>query len=267
VLGLYLESLACRSSAAETAEEALEALLAAAASGAGVELCLVDEGPGLGDALERAIRTERGLEKVMVVRISHASARDESQPGVQLTPTLLRPIKLRQLEACLAQVLERSARIEGLALPARVAASPAPDRPAVTKGAKVLLVEDNRVNQKLALSLLTRAGYTVEVADSGVAAVSALRRRRFDAVLMDLQMPQMDGMEATRIIRDPTSRMLQPDVPIIALTAHALQGDRERCLEVGMDDYVTKPLQPEQLFAALERAIVAGRRPQVARAS
>jgi CheY-like chemotaxis protein len=115
-----------------------------------------------------------------------------------------------------------------------------------------LLAEDNPVNQKLALRLLHKRGYTVVTADNGVEAVAAFERQCFDLVLMDIQMPEMGGFEATAEIR-ARERRSGGRIPIIAFTAHALAGDRERCLEAGMDDYVTKPIQPALLFAAIER--------------
>jgi len=116
---------------------------------------------------------------------------------------------------------------------------------------RVLLAEDNAVNQKLAVRLLEKRGHSAAVVSDGQAALEALERETFDAVLMDVQMPGVDGFEATRRIRAReagTGRRL----PIIAMTAHAMKGDRERCLAVGMDGYVTKPIQVEQLFQVLE---------------
>jgi CheY-like chemotaxis protein len=121
---------------------------------------------------------------------------------------------------------------------------------------RVLLAEDNPVNQKLAVRLLENQGHTVVVAENGAQALAALEGDPFDLVLMDLQMPEMDGFEATAFIRrkeQGTGRHL----PIIAMTAHALKGDRERCLAAGMDDYVSKPIQPETLFEAIARVSAA----------
>ncbi len=114
---------------------------------------------------------------------------------------------------------------------------------------KILLVEDNPANQKVATLMLRRLGLTVEVAADGAEAVAAFRRSSFDAILMDCQMPQMDGLEATRQIREIENHNRR--TPIIALTANVLNGQRERCLQVGMDDYVSKPINPEALTEAL----------------
>jgi CheY-like chemotaxis protein len=113
-------------------------------------------------------------------------------------------------------------------------------------------VEDSLINQKLAIALLEKWGHRVTVANDGREAVDLSGQQSFDVVLMDVQMPEMDGLDATRAIRqrELTSKS---HVPILAMTAHAMKGDRERCLEAGMDDYLMKPIRAEQLFHALER--------------
>jgi CheY-like chemotaxis protein/HPt (histidine-containing phosphotransfer) domain-containing protein len=115
-----------------------------------------------------------------------------------------------------------------------------------------LLAEDNSINQKLAVVLLQKAGYSVDVVDTGAQALEKVQINEYNAVLMDVQMPEMDGFEATHLIRK-LEKNTGRHIPIIAMTAHAMQGDRERCLEAGMDDYVTKPLEPKVLFSALDR--------------
>ncbi len=116
---------------------------------------------------------------------------------------------------------------------------------------RVLLTEDNVVNQKLAVRLLEKRGHSVIVANNGKEALEALHRNEFDVVLMDVQMPEMDGFEATAAIRAEEQKSGR-HIPIVAMTAHAMKGDRERCLEVGMDEYISKPLQPGDLFEAVE---------------
>jgi len=116
---------------------------------------------------------------------------------------------------------------------------------------KVLLAEDNAVNQKLAIRLLQRMGVTADVVGDGRAAIDAVADGDYDVVLMDVQMPEVDGLEATRQIR---SRWPDRPLRIVGLTANAMAGDREACLAAGMNDYVSKPIRPEELQAALERA-------------
>jgi len=131
---------------------------------------------------------------------------------------------------------------------------PAVQRPALEgrKGLKILVAEDNAVNRTLAIRLLEKHGHTIVVAENGREALEVLEREKVDAVLMDLQMPVMDGFEAVRIVRE-REKTTGGHLPIIALTAYAMKGDRERCLEAGADDYVTKPIRPPDLFAALDR--------------
>jgi signal transduction histidine kinase/ActR/RegA family two-component response regulator len=124
---------------------------------------------------------------------------------------------------------------------------------AFTQGQAILLVEDNLINQKLAITLLTRRGYQVALAEDGQKAVEAISSQSFAAVLMDMQMPVMGGIDATRKIRAIENERHSARIPIIAMTANAMQGDRERCLEAGMDDYITKPLKVDQLFERLSR--------------
>jgi PAS domain S-box-containing protein len=122
-------------------------------------------------------------------------------------------------------------------------------------GARVLLVEDNRINQKVATEILSQSGVHVEIANNGIEAVEAVKNQPYHAILMDVQMPEMDGFEATRRIRqDP--RFI--DIPIIAMTANAMKGDREKCLEAGMNDYISKPIHIEELFSVLKKWIEPG---------
>ena len=119
---------------------------------------------------------------------------------------------------------------------------------------RVLLTEDNPVNQMLAVRLLEKRGHTVVVAETGKAALETLEKQQFDIVLMDVQMPEMDGFAATAAIRDREQKT-ETHIPIIAMTAHAMAGDKERCITAGMDGYISKPLHPRELFAAIEDSL------------
>jgi signal transduction histidine kinase/CheY-like chemotaxis protein/HPt (histidine-containing phosphotransfer) domain-containing protein len=119
----------------------------------------------------------------------------------------------------------------------------------------ILLAEDNMTNQMVALTLLRQAGFTANAVANGLEVIEALRVVPYDLVLMDVQMPEMDGLEATRQIRNPATRLSNPQVPIIAMTAHAMKSDRDRCLEAGMNDYIAKPVRPRELMAAIERQL------------
>ena len=156
---------------------------------------------------------------------------------------LIKPVKPSELRQVIGTVLAA----------ARPASAPRRS-PLVTvqppRPLRILLAEDSLLNQKLAVGLLTKWGHAVTVANNGQEAVVAVTRQVFDLVLMDIQMPEMNGFEATEAIRGQ-ERERGGRVPIVALTAHALKGDRERCLEAGMDGYVSKPIRQEELYQAI----------------
>lgn len=114
------------------------------------------------------------------------------------------------------------------------------------KGIRVLVVEDNGINQLLIVKVLQKREFEIDVADNGVIALNMLKDKDYDIILMDLQMPEMDGYEVTRIIRNLENN--KKGVPIVAMTAHTIKGERERCIEIGMDDYVPKPFNVDELF-------------------
>ena len=158
---------------------------------------------------------------------------------------LLKPIKQSEL-------LEAVKLALGIALPSKDALlALARERPRRVGPLRILVAEDSPVNQKLATALLETQGHRVTVANNGKEALAALESERFDLVLMDVQMPEMDGLEATAAIRDQEKRT-GVHIPIIAMTAHALKGDRERCLEAGMDEYIAKPIHAQELFDLIE---------------
>ncbi len=135
------------------------------------------------------------------------------------------------------------------------------ERPDDIESLRILLAEDGLVNQKVAVNLLEQRGHRVTVASNGQKALAALERECFDVVLMDVQMPTMDGFEATALIRQ-REKISGAHMPIIAMTAHAMKGDRERCLEAGMDGYIPKPIRAKELYEAIEKTTASLRRPQ-----
>jgi CheY-like chemotaxis protein len=121
-------------------------------------------------------------------------------------------------------------------------------KPEIWEGARVLLVEDNHVNQLLAQTMLQKGNILVELASNGREAINAIKQESFDLVLMDVQMPVMDGYEATRLIREELKLL---DLPVIAMTANALESDRQRCLKIGMNDFLSKPISRENLYQTI----------------
>ena len=117
----------------------------------------------------------------------------------------------------------------------------------------ILLAEDNLINQRVAMALLKKAGINIDVAQDGNEALIATRNKKYDLVLMDVQMPKMDGLEATLAIRRELSAK---DLPIVAMTANAMKGDKEKCLAVGMNDYLSKPIKPKELYSTLETWLI-----------
>jgi len=116
---------------------------------------------------------------------------------------------------------------------------------------RILIVEDNSINQKVALKILNTFGYQADAVSSGREALELLHREPYDLVLMDVSMPEMDGLEATRLIRNQQHDVINPNVPIIAMTAHAYKEDRNMCLEAGMDGYLSKPINPDKLIETI----------------
>ena len=202
-----------------------------------------------GIALAERLRQRRsGDELRLVLLTSVGLAADDAR--ADFAAALTKPVKQSQLFDTLLRVVADQ--------PAPASSPPAAYDAGLAARAplQILLAEDNPVNQKLTLLMLGKFGYRADVAGNGREAVAALVRQRYDAVLMDVHMPVMDGYEATRAIRRGDA-----DPWIVAMTANALEGDREACLAAGMDDYISKPIRPEALAAALSRAAVRARAP------
>jgi CheY-like chemotaxis protein len=196
------------------------------------------------DGLEvaRSIRADPAVADVPLVLLTSAGAMPEGPAASVVDLVLTKPVRARELQ----DALGRERRV-----PAR-AAPPQRSVP-VPQGVRVLLVEDNVVNQEVALAFLEGLGCRTTVAADGGEAVTRAAAGAFDLILMDCMMPGMDGFEATRAIREGEAAGGAPRVPIVALTASAMEGERERCLAAGMDDYLAKPLGQERLEAMLAR--------------
>jgi CheY-like chemotaxis protein/HPt (histidine-containing phosphotransfer) domain-containing protein len=204
-----------------------------------------------GTDLAKAIKADETLEHTRLVLMTSLGQRGDARrmEEIGFAAYLVKPARQSDLFNSLSTVLARS--------PVSHAAQRIVTRHAVRemrRGAvRILLAEDNITNQQVALGILKKLGLRADAVADGTEAIRSLETIPYDLVLMDVQMPEVDGFEATRRIRDPRSAVLHHGIPIIAMTAHAMQGDRERCLEAGMDDYVTKPISPEALAEALDR--------------
>ncbi|WP_373507427.1 response regulator [Thiocapsa sp.] len=237
----------------------LQRIDAARLEGDPFRIAILDEKMTDGERnLAEAIRSDAQRDETRLVLMS-VPGRVDSRPAVPGTthpPRLAKPIRHPDLLECLARVLAGPAR-DG----SERADTSAPDRAAVRGSLPdparlqglVLVAEDSPVNQAVALGMLKRLGLRADAVGNGLEAIEALGRIPYDLVLMDLQMPVMDGLEATRRIRDASSPVLDRRIPVIAMTANAMQGDREICLQAGMDDYVAKPVKSETLTKTLAR--------------
>jgi len=234
---------------AESGPVALEALLQAARSGEPFPLVLIDvQMPGMdGYTLAERIRQHPEIAGATLLVLTSSSQTGESTRRQELgiNACLSKPIKQADLWKAIMQVL-------GMPLSADARMERLPERALQEmRRLRVLLAEDNLVNQKLAVRLLERRGHQVVVANNGREALDRLQRQPFDVVLMDVQMPEMDGFEATTAIRREEEKTGR-HIPIIAMTAYAMKGDRERCLAVGMDRYISKPVRAKELFESIE---------------
>ncbi|MBN2311749.1 MAG: response regulator [Candidatus Hydrogenedentes bacterium] len=262
-----LRAWGCHPELAAGGEEALGALRAAVDRGEPFSLVLLDwQMPGMdGEQLGRLVRQDETLHEVRLVLMAPMTQRAEAARFVKLgfSAYLTKPVNQSDLRDCLATALRGP-------MPPREGKPGGSTRRTIAENRKhdlrILLAEDNATNRLVALKTLEKAGYRVDAVANGLEAVKALETTPYDIVLMDVQMPVMDGYEATRSIRKAGSSVLNPGVPVIAMTAHAMKGDREKCIEAGMDDYVPKPVKRRQLLAAIERCAGEGR-PGPARAS
>ena len=253
ILKAQLAAWGVRSEESTDGASALKTLRSASDAGDPFAAAILDMGmPGMdGATLARAIKADKTLAHTSLVLMTSLGTRGDAKEmeDIGFSAYLVKPTRQSDLFDCLAAVLAGSAMAQ-------------PERPIITRHAiremrrgavRILLAEDNITNQQVAIGILKKLGLRADAVANGAEAVRSLELLPYDLVLMDVQMPEMDGLDATRHIRDQHSAVRNHHIPIIAMTAHALQGDKERCLEAGMDDYVTKPVSPAALTAALER--------------
>ncbi|GAB4335456.1 MAG: hypothetical protein Kow0037_15330 [Calditrichia bacterium] len=203
-----------------------------------------------GETLGKIIKNDERFKETILIMLTSVGERGDAarMREIGFAAYLTKPVKQMQLYNCLATAIGRKHTEEE---------KPAP---LITKhwleenqkrNIRILLAEDNLINQKVAVRILDKLGFRAEVVSNGREAVEAVEEKPYDLILMDVQMPEMDGFEATRRIRQ-SEKAANPDIPIIAMTAHAMKGYKEKCLEAGMNGYVSKPVDPEQLAKVIQ---------------
>jgi CheY-like chemotaxis protein len=273
LMAALLNYWGCSSEGAVDGESALQHLRKAAAENIPFRVALLDqEMPGMdGSELGRQIKADPLLQSTLMIMVTSLAQRGEAAlvEKIGFAGYLPKPVRQSQLYSCIALALDRGNGTEihgteihgtepsgigtlGTETPAAIITRHTVAE-VVNRGKRILLAEDNSINQKVAQHILGKLGFKADVVADGHEAVRALEMIAYDIVLMDCMMPEMDGFAATRVIRDPSSQVLNHKVPIIAMTANAMQGDRERCLEAGMNDYLAKPVKKDELAVILEK--------------
>ncbi|MFH1935616.1 MAG: response regulator [Pseudomonadota bacterium] len=265
ILQEMLESFKCNVTVAGSGENGLAELKKASDGGSPFDLVLMDyKMPGL-SGLETAglIKNDTGLSKIPIIMVTAYSQEEIRQQAknIGVDGFLNKPVTPSTMLETIMQIIAGTDKGDVV----HIKAAQGPDQLRNIKGARVLLAEDNEINQQVAREILEQAGLAVEIANNGKEAVEMAEKNQYDAILMDIQMPIMDGFAATRAIRDlqdPVSNTQHPvsGIPIIAMTAHAMVGDREKSIAGGMNDHVTKPINPAELFRVLLKWVKPGER-------
>jgi PAS domain S-box-containing protein len=237
---------------ASDGQEALRMIRRARAEGSPIALAIIDmhmPGPN-GLEVARIIAADSVLRGTRIILLTSLADRIATDPSVEVgIDAVMKPVRRSALYRAIVAALRPAA-----ASPQPINRSEGDRRDAaLAPPARILVAEDNLVNQRVVIGMLAKLGYQAEAVRNGVEAVRAIEHGSYDLVIMDCQMPELDGFEATRRIRGLSGP--RASVPIVALTANAMQGDRERCLDVGMNDYVTKPVDVKRLSAALQRCL------------
>jgi signal transduction histidine kinase/CheY-like chemotaxis protein len=254
ILRQHLESWGMQVTCAADGKAALDVLSAADAPN--FDVALVDDRmPGMsGVQVAQRVRASARFAAIRLVLLSTQGG-EASECGALFTAVLSKPFRRADLHRCVS----RAVMLPGAASPERSEASAEPER---QSGPRILLVEDNPVNREVAVGMLESLGCKARAAENGWLAIEAMNDFAYDAILMDCQMPVMDGLSATAEIRRRELSAGASRVPIIALTANAMEGDRERCLAAGMDDFLSKPFAQQQLAAVLKRCLSARALPE-----
>jgi len=255
LLHRYLEGAGCRPHSVATGRAAIQALRTAAKEDDPFRVALAD--PFLpdqnGERLPGALRDDAETHFVLLTSLTQrGDAKRVKESG--FAGYLSKPVKLQDLLDCLRRMVARGSDSEDAGEPPFITKhSLAEDR---RHAVRILVVEDNLTNQLIALEILKTLGYSAQAAGEGQEALRLLREQDYDLVLMDCQMPVQDGFEATRRLRDPDSPVRNHAIPVIAMTANAMEGDREQCLAAGMNDYLAKPIMPGALAEIIDRYVL-----------
>jgi len=243
----------CQSESAAGVEGAL-AQLGAASSRFDAVIADLEIPEGGAERLATRMRTDPNLDGIPILLLTPLSqtASADHWRDLGFADRVTKPLKQGELGSSLASILGCGPEP---ARPEATAAQQQSVRARAKAGLRLLLVEDNLTNQEVALGMLENLGYQADVAGDGRSALRALAQADYPLVLMDCQLPDLDGYEASRLIRQPDTDVRNHDIPIIAMTAHAMSGDREKCLAAGMNDYLAKPIDPRALEQALDRWI------------
>jgi two-component system, sensor histidine kinase and response regulator len=257
ILKGYLEAWGCSCDVADSGDKALSLMNAVAKVNALFDFAIIDmRMPEMdGAELGRRIKDNLLLKDIPMIMLTSQGLRGDASRMKEIgyAAYLTKPIRRSQLYDCLITVFSKTKQKEQDKGPSIITRHTISD---IRKSkVRILIVEDNMVNQKIALRIIEKFGFQADLAANGQEAISALERFKYDVVLMDVQMPVMDGLEASRRIRDNSSNVIDHNVPIVAMTAHAMKGDRERCIEAGMNDYTPKPIQPQELLKAIEKQV------------
>ena len=251
-----LNGWGCRVGTASDGQQALDTLRHAVFDGDAYDIAVLDmQMPVMdGETLGCRIKNDRHLKKTMLLMLTPMERLGDAgrMKEIGFAACLTKPIKHSQLYDCLAAITGEGGVYNNLAptAPKHIIADKKKQE------FRVLLAEDNRINQQLALKIIQRQGYQVDAVSNGSEVIKALEMNHYDLVLMDIQMPEMDGFETTAEIRNDKSNAFNDRIPIIALTANAMKGDREQCMQAGMDDYITKPIDPVKLTEKIEHWIL-----------
>jgi CheY-like chemotaxis protein len=255
ILRKQLKSWQCRSGESSSGKQALEELSRAVIDKDPYKIAILDmHMPEMdGEMLGKRIKQDPDLKNTILIMMTSIGLRGHAKRSEQIgfAAYLTKPVNPSKLYDCLTHVAgfkKDTTNEQPRGIVTRY--SLAEDK---KRRVHILLAEDNTINQQVAINILGKFGYHVDAVANGMEAVRALEMVPYDIVLMDCQMPEMDGYETTRQIRNPESKVLDHNVPIIALTAHAMQGDREKCLQTGMDDYLSKPIHPQDLADMLTK--------------